>query len=423
MSETRLKAIELQAGSTDFEVHRNWLAITHSLPPSQWYFEKTSDWTLDYPPFFAWFEYALSSIASLVFGSRSPMLQIENLDYAGWDVVWFQRSTVIVTELLLFVALKVYVSATVAMPQNKTRAHTIALSILLSPALLIIDHIHFQYNGFLSALFVLSLVLARRQSTLLLSGFTFAVLLCFKHIYLYVALAYFVYLGRAYCLDPKSRALIPPVRVKNIIKLGATVLGVFAIAFGPFVYWGEMMQVKERLFPFARGLCHVYWAPNVWALYTFLDKTLIHGFEVDAGALNSGTRGLVGDTAFAVLPTILPQHTFFLTLFFQVVPLVKLWLTPTWETFLGGTTLCAYASFLFGWHVHEKAILHIILPMSFIALRDRRYLAAFHPLAVAGHLGLFPLLYQAQETPIKFLYTMCWLATFLLAFGRLAAPP
>lgn len=272
---------------------------------------------------------------------------------------------------------------------------------------------------------IFSIALARTDAGLLPSGILFAVLLCFKHIYLYLAPAYFVYLLRVYCL---SRTNVVRPQILNTLKLGLSIIVVFGLAFGPFVYWGQIEQLKSRLFPFSRGLCHAYWAPNVWAIYSFLDRLLILAapylkLNVNREALKSVTRGLVGDTSFAVLPDISPQQCFGLTLGFQLLALTRLWLKPTWDTFVGALTLCGYASFLFGWHVHEKAVLLVILPFSLIALKDRSYLASFRPLAVAGYISLFPLLFGSQEYPIKTAYTIGWLILFLYTFDRLAPAP
>jgi alpha-1,3-glucosyltransferase len=155
---------------------------------------------------------------------------------------------------------------------SKKTAHAAALAIFLSPGLLIIDHIHFQYNGCMYGLLILSIVPAQ-EGSLLLSGLLFAALLCMKHIYLYLAPAYFVYLLRAYCLSPRS---IFQIQFVNCIKLGVGIISIFAIAFGPFVYWEQTPQVMSRLFPFSRGLCHAYWAPNIWAMYSFTDRVLIN---------------------------------------------------------------------------------------------------------------------------------------------------
>lgn len=403
--------------STDFEVHRNWLAITNSLPLWEWYYEKTSEWTLDYPPFFAYFEWILSQVAKL---ADPAMLRIYNLEYDSWQTVYFQRFTVIITELMLIYALQLFVESSHGITKRASQAA--AISIFLSPGLLIIDHIHFQYNGAMYGILILSLVLARHKSGLLASGFVFAALLCMKHIYLYLAPAYFVYLLRIYCLSPKS---IFRIHFLNCVKLASGIVGIFGVAFGPFAIKGQIPQILSRLFPFSRGLCHAYWAPNVWAVYSFLDRVMIFvaprlGLPVKMEAVNSVTRGLVGDTAFAVLPEITPRICFALTLLFQVIPLVKLFVRPNWDAFIGAVTLCGYSSFLFGWHVHEKAILLVILPFSLIALKDRRHLSAFRPLAVSGHVSLFPLLFTSAEFPIKTVYTIFWLVLFLMVFDRMA---
>jgi alpha-1,3-glucosyltransferase len=211
------------------------------------------------------------------------MLKVQNLGYDSWQTIYFQRASVIVTEFVLIYALHRYelhcdhVTSVddprfIETSPTKKTAHASALAILLSPGLLIIDHIHFQYNGFLYGILFLSIVLAQ-QHHLLQSGLLFAALLCFKHIYLYLAPAYFVYLLRAYCLHPRS---IFRIQFANCVKLGLGIIVIFAAAFGPFAYWGQIAQLLSRLFPFSRGLCHAYWAPNVWAIYSFSDRVLLY---------------------------------------------------------------------------------------------------------------------------------------------------
>ncbi|KAG7934040.1 uncharacterized protein OGAPODRAFT_97123 [Ogataea polymorpha] len=425
--------------STDFDVHRNWLSITKLLPLNRWYLENTSEWTLDYPPFFAYFEWFLSLFVPTSVSQDGCISLVAKGEF-GMPTVIFQRSTVIVSEIVLFISLQYFVSKSSNLKEKK-RNFVVASSIALSPGFFMVDHIHFQYNGFLMGILVLSIVNAK-LGNYLQCGFWFAVLLCFKHIFLYIAPSYFVYLLSAYCLDWQARFPTTVsdtfnfVKWKNLFKLASVVLGVFAVAFGPFIYYGQLYIVLQRLFPFSRGLTHAYWAPNIWAIYSLIDRVLIQvALRVPGSApilslifkqldlerlktANTLTRGLVGDVEFFVLPNIQPNHTFLLTLFYQSLSLVPLFLNPTFERFIGSMTLCAWASFLFGWHVHEKAIMLIIVPFTFLIPRDRKLLPLYETLTASGYVSLFPLLFGSAEWLFKALLTFVWFVIFSNSFNE-----
>uniref|UniRef100_A0A8C4HH53 Alpha-1,3-glucosyltransferase n=1 Tax=Dicentrarchus labrax TaxID=13489 RepID=A0A8C4HH53_DICLA len=383
--------------STDFEVHRNWLAVTHSLPVSRWYHENTSEWTLDYPPLFAWFEFGLSHVAQHF---DRNMLVVENLNYASPATVLFQRLSVVFTDLVFIFAVRECCRCVQEQkgPRDVLSRPSFVLAVLLlwNFGLLIVDH------GF---------PVCVEQSRHLQGALLFAILLNLKHIYLYVAPAYGIYLLRSYCFtqDHKDGSVnwrsFSPLR---LLALGAIVVSVCALSFGPFIAMGQLPQVLSRLFPFKRGLCHAYWAPNIWALYNMLDKVLavlgvrLKLLEEAELPRASMTGGLVQEFQHSVLPSVSPSVTLVCTLLSILPAVASIWRRPRGARgFLRCLLLCALASFMFGWHVHEKAVLIAILPLSILAVESREDAGIFLVLTTTGHYSLFPLIFTPAELPIK----------------------
>ncbi|XP_075888181.1 dolichyl pyrophosphate Glc1Man9GlcNAc2 alpha-1,3-glucosyltransferase isoform X2 [Nelusetta ayraudi] len=415
--------------STDFEVHRNWLAITHSLPVSRWYHENTSEWTLDYPPLFAWFEYGLSHVARHF--DRS-MLLVENLNYASPSTVLFQRLSVIFTDLLFIFAARECCRC--VQEQKGSRdllnrpSFILAVLLIWNFGLLIVDHIHFQYNGFLFGFLLLS-VAKHLQAQHLQGALLFAILLNLKHIYLYVAPAYGVFLLRSYCFtqDNKDGSVRwGSFSLRRLLALGGIVVSVCALSFGPFIAMGQLPQVLSRLFPFKRGLCHAYWAPNIWALYNVLDKgvvvlgaklKLLEEAELPRASM---TGGLVQEFQHAVLPSVSPSVALVCTLLSILPAVAHLWLRPSGPGgFLRCLLICALGSFMFGWHVHEKAILIAILPLSILAVQSREDAGIYLVLTTTGHYSLFPLVFTAAELPIKVLLMLIFVIFSFTALRKL----
>lgn len=110
-------------------------------------------------------------------------MDLNNLNYDSWSVIVYQRTTVILTELVLGAVL---VKCVLIASSDRLLTHTgfrdlkrfirtaidpsmqriISVSLFLHPGFLIVDHIHFQYNGFMFGLMLWSILMAQNVSLL-----------------------------------------------------------------------------------------------------------------------------------------------------------------------------------------------------------------------------------------------------------------
>jgi alpha-1,3-glucosyltransferase len=82
------------------------------------------------------------------------------------------------------------------------------------------------------------------------------------------------------------------------------------------------------------------------------------GLTLPLGA-RACTGGLVGIADFAVLPAVGPGTTLALVLAAMAPCLLRLWQEPRPASFLQAAAYACMCSFVFGYHVHEKAILMV----------------------------------------------------------------
>lgn len=422
--------------STDIDVHAHWKAVTYLLPLSEWYTDTSSKWTLDYPPLFAYFEWLLSQIASVV---RPSILVLDRVPTGG-DIV-FLRITVVATDVVLvygafslIAALRselVSISSEASDMSDKdleTDAHAAAL-VLFSPALFIVDNIHFQYNGLPLGVLLLSLsYFVRRQCTVAVVLFSVTVNL--KHTLLPIAPVLGLFTIKT-LFDKHAAGSFSMQRFAgDTAVVGTSFCVSFVLPWIPLGYIGGLRGIEatlRRLFPFGRGLLHAYWAPNFWALYAAADKVLCgFGLSVRMGDGDSAS-GLIGSMRpFRALGNVTPALCGQIVVAVLVPALVHIGFRSR-EVGANIPRLTGYsalAAFMFGWHVHEKNVLMSLIPLCGSMGRERRGAVwmSFALLVIGGTFGVFPLLTSPEGSAMKKLHFAVYCVYVITLAGRFLSP-
>ncbi|EEB08500.1 glucosyltransferase Alg6 [Schizosaccharomyces japonicus yFS275] len=295
----------------DFEAQRHWMELTLHVPISQWYYENLEWWGLDYPPLTAFVSWLFGIIGNYLGDPAWFAFEASHgLETEGLKL--YMRSTVIICHALVLTPPLIFYSKwwTRRIPDFVER-NAVLTMVLLQPALMLIDHGHFQYNCVMLGLVMYSIANLLRDQYIA-AAILFCLSVCFKQMSLYFAPAIFAYLlGR--CMKPRFNPL-------RLLSLGLTVISTFALNFLPWLY------LDYRLFEDK--------VANFWCAINVIIK-IRKIFSLEQLKLIS-----LIFTLAAILPSC-----------------VMLYMYPRKRLLAFGFASCAWGFFLFSFQVHEKTVL------------------------------------------------------------------
>lgn len=329
----------------DYEAQRHWMEITTNLPINDWYKNTTENdlnyWGLDYPPLTAYHMYLCGTIAAILNQNYTELH--ESRGYESDDHQLFMRYTVFITDLIIYIPALIifYFLVPNGKKTNKTDKKPLPRGLstilgLLYPGIILIDHGHFQYNCVSLGFCVLAVICLLKKKNLA-SSIIFCLALNYKQMELYHALPFFLYLLSTCVPKPGQLALSGLIR---LIKIGLTVLSVFALIWSPFLWsLDDSIAVLHRLFPVKRGVFEDK-VSNLWCVLNIFYK-LKQKFTDEE---------MMRTCLFATLSAIFPSS-------------IDLFLRPNLDKFVLSLINSSLAFFLFSFQVHEKTILLVAIPV------------------------------------------------------------
>jgi alpha-1,3-glucosyltransferase len=358
------------------------MELTYHLPIGSWYWYDTEYWGLDYPPLTAYVSYICGALSHVLVGPESVAL-VSSRAHENPVHKSFMRATVLVCDLVFYgTAVWTLLSAASSTKGNKTMITAIHWGFLVSmtqPAILLIDHGHFQYNTVALGLSLWAfhnmtlgeIGVKSRMTNPMVGSIFFCLALSFKQMTLYYAPAVFFYLlGRCMFVDGTTAGSRIVKAAWRVTVLGSTVVACFVLLWWPFVAYGpdnttyadRALHVLRRIIPLQRGLFEGK-VSNLWCALSVRPISIRR----------------------RIPEHLQPIAALLLTLLLLIPSSYKMFQSGLGgvvtsrhrELLLWGATNSALAFFLASFQVHEKSLLLALAPCSMLWTLDTTFVRWF----------------------------------------------